>query len=465
MIEMTLREIAHAVSGELFAENPDRVITGTTTTDSREIQPGDVFVAKPGEFTDGFLFIDPAVTAGATLVIAEKRSDATVDQIVVPNAVEALGKFASDVISRARRLGRLRIVGITGSNGKTTTKNLLRAILEPLGETVAPRASFNNEVGAPVTFLKVRESTDFLVAEMGASRVGDIRRLTQMAPPNIGVVLKVGMAHAGEFGGLDKTFIAKSEMVTGLTAQDVAVLNRDDSRVADMAKMTDARVCWFGVHPDAHVRASNIRVSLAGTDFDLHLPDGQSRTIHFSVLGEHHVHNALAAAASAHELGATIDDISRGLESVSMAEKGRMEVFQGRGITIIHDAYNASPDSMSAALKTLAQIRPEDGRTIAVLGHMSELGESEGEEHDRIGILAVRLRLSQIVAVGANARRLHISAINEGAWDGESVHLADNNAAFAYLTEYLQPGDVVLVKASNSAGLHALAERLGDWVT
>lgn len=464
MIDLTLAEIADIVGGVAHVRDLNRIVNGVTTTDSREIEPGDIFVAKPGEFTDGFRFIPQAVAAGATLVLTERETTEDVDFIVVSDAVLALGALATEVVTRVRSLDQLSVIGITGSNGKTTTKNLLRAILESVGPTVAPRGSYNNEVGAPTTFLQLTEDTKFLVAEMGASRVGDIDRLTAMAKPDIGVVLKVGLAHAGEFGGIERTFAAKSEMVTVLSSNDVAVLNRDDARVAAMAELTDARVRWFGLSEDADVRATNIATSISGTTFTLAI-DGEERQLNFAVIGEHHVHNALAAAAVAAELGVSIDRIVDRLESVELAERGRMQPFTGRGITVIHDAYNASPDSMAAALKTLALIKPESGRTFAVLGAMSELGDEGGAAHDEIGIQAVRLRIDQIIAVGPDARRIHVSAVNEGAWNDESLHVADNDEAFDLLTRMLQPGDVVLVKASNSAGLHRLAERLGEWLT
>lgn len=464
MIDLTLGEIAEIIGGTARVRDLDRIVNGVTTTDSREIAPGDIFVAKPGEFTDGYRFIPQAVAAGATLVIAERETDEDVDHIVVGDAVLALGALATEVVSRVRSLGKLTVIGVTGSNGKTTTKNLLRAILESVGPTVAPRGSYNNEVGAPTTFLQLTTDTEFLVAEMGASHVGDIARLTAMARPDIGVVLKVGLAHAGEFGGIEHTFAAKSEMVTALDSDRVAVLNRDDPRVVEMAELTDARVRWFGLHDDAVVRASDIATSISGTTFTLTI-DSESRPVNFAVIGEHHVHNALAAAAVAYELGIDIDRIVARLETVELAERGRMQPFTGRGITVIHDAYNASPDSMTAALKTLALVKPEQGRTFAVLGAMSELGDETGVAHDEIGIQAVRLRIDQIIAVGPDARRIHVSAVNEGAWNDESLHVADNDEAFELLTRMLQPGDVVLVKASNSAGLHRLAERLGEWLT
>ena len=283
-----------------------------------------------------------------------------------------------------------------------------------------------------------------------------------MAPPHIGVVLSVGLAHAGEFGGIETTFRTKSEMVRDLPTDAVAVLNRDDPRVALMADLTRARVRFFGQHPDASVRAENVEGSASGTTFTLTV-DGQSGPVNFRVLGEHHVANALAAAAVAAELGVPFADIVASLEVAELAAPGRMQVLGGRDqVTIINDAYNASPDSMSAALKTLAQISRSGSRSVAVLGAMSELGEFSGDEHDRIGLQVVRLGISELVVVGPEARRLHITAINEGSWDGESVFFDTQEGAYAYLLETLQPGDTVLVKSSHAAGLQSLGDRLGE---
>jgi UDP-N-acetylmuramoyl-tripeptide--D-alanyl-D-alanine ligase len=255
MLHMTLDDIAGITGGRLVLPDAiaasgtsgQTIVSGAVDTDSREIREGGIFVAKPGEFSDGFLYIDKAVSAGAVLVIAERESDASVAQVVVDDAVLALGALAAEVVRRVREHDLLRVVGITGSNGKTTTKNLLRAILEPEGDTVAPRDSFNNEVGAPLTMLKLTPSTRYLVAEMGASGPGEITRLIRMAKPDVGVVLTVGLAHAGEFGGIATTLATKTEMVADLESSDVAVLNIDDPRVASMADKTAARVVWFGL--------------------------------------------------------------------------------------------------------------------------------------------------------------------------------------------------------------------------
>lgn len=463
MIALTLDEIARAVDGSVHPEAArSRVVDGPVETDSREIVPGGVFVARVGESQDGHDFAASAADRGAALLIVERPLPLDVPQIVVADGTAALAALAKDVVARVRAGGRLRIVGITGSNGKTTTKNLLREILGRVGATVASHASFNNAVGGPMTMLRITAETEYLVAEMGASAPGDIARLVDLARPDVGVVLKVGLAHAGGFGSIEATARAKSEMVTGLADDAVAVLNRDDPRVAAMADVTRARVAWFGLVADpatGGTTADDIDATATGTTFTLLTPGGQARRVRFRVLGEHHVSNAMAAAATATALGVDPDTIVAGLEAVTRAERWRMEVLATTPVTIINDAYNASPDSMAAALKALAQIAP--GRSVAVLGAMTELGETAGEEHDRIGLLAVRLNIGQLLVVGPAARRMHVSATEQGSWNGESLYAETVEEAEALLAAIIEPGDTVLVKSSNAAGLRHLGDRLG----
>ncbi|MDO9395410.1 MAG: UDP-N-acetylmuramoyl-tripeptide--D-alanyl-D-alanine ligase [Herbiconiux sp.] len=471
MLDLTLTEIAGALAGELVITDaaaaagftPETIVNGTVDTDSRMIGPGDLFVAKRGEFDDGHRFVEKAVEAGAALVVVEHPFAVAVPQVVVADSVLALGHFATEVVARVKALGALKTVGITGSNGKTTTKNLLRAVLERVGETVAPRDSFNNEVGAPLTMLKLTPSTRFLVAEMGASGKGEITRLIRMAKPDVGVVLTVGLAHAGEFGGIETTLATKTEMVQDLEPADTAVLNIDDPRVAGMAGKTAARVLWFGLGEGADVRATELDATAAGTTFVLHLPGGSSRPVRFAVLGEHHVMNALAAAAAAHVLGVPIDDIVAALETVTRAERWRMEVLPGaNGVTVINDAYNASPDSMAAALKTLALITTPQRRTTAVLGEMSELGPYAVEEHDRIGRLVVRFNIHRLIVVGEGARAIHLAAEHEGSWGGEAIFVDTADEAYELVAADLRPDDLILVKSSNSAGLRFLGDRIAE---
>ncbi|PYY44317.1 UDP-N-acetylmuramoylalanyl-D-glutamate--2,6-diaminopimelate ligase [Curtobacterium sp. MCLR17_043] len=498
MIAMTLAEIATAVGGELIggaqatdvAESGDLVVEGSVETDSRLVRPGSVFFALPGEVTDGRRFVPAAVDAGAALVITPDRVDTTAPQIVVADGYEALAALAHEVVTRVRmstadrvdadgRPAPLRVVGITGSNGKTSTKNMLRTILEQHGATVAPEGSFNNHVGAPISMLRVTYDTRYLVVEMGASGVGHIAKLVSIAEPDLGVVLKVGLAHAGEFGGIEATQRAKSEMVTDLPETATALLNLDDDRVASMRDLTAARVVGFGTSAEADYRITGIETDRSGTRFTLTAPplrpEGDRPTdatlsggpdhvdVRLAILGEHHAMNASAALTVAHLWGVPLADGAAALASMTRAERWRMELLQGgpEGVTVINDAYNASPDSTAAALRTLAQIVRPGERTVAVLGEMAELGEYSVEEHDRIGRLVVRLGIGQLVVVGRGAMPIHQAATLEGSWDGESVYIEDVDDAVRAMQEMLRPGDVVLVKSSKSAELRFLGDRLG----
>ena len=474
MIELTLAQVAAACGGELVlaaGDSAETTVEGIVQTDSRLVVPGGVFFAMVGEATDGHLFVGSAVANGALLVIAERRMDTIVSQVVVPDGTVALAGLARMVVAKVRSAGDLTVVGITGSNGKTTTKNLLRAILADVAPTIAPAGSLNNHIGAPLSMLGITSGTRYLIVEMGASGEGEIARLVDIAMPDISVVLKVGLAHAGEFGGIDATQRAKSEIVTRLPPTAVAILNADDDRVAAMAGQTAARVVWFGLGSDVaagsgDLRADDVDATVDGTTFMLHsrTADGVASAlpVRMRILGEHHVMNALAALSVAHVLGLDLARAVSVIEQVARAERWRMEVLEpAPGITVINDAYNASPDSTAAALKTLAQIARSGRRSIAVLGEMAELGEYSREEHDRIGRLIVRLNVSQLVVVGQGARHIHNAAGLEGSWDGESVLVDTAEEAFELLAGTLREGDVVLVKSSKSSGLRFLGDRLG----
>jgi UDP-N-acetylmuramoyl-tripeptide--D-alanyl-D-alanine ligase len=463
MIALGLGEIASALEGELrlaAGDTAETVVQGEVHTDSRKVGAGAIFFALPGEVTDGHLFAESAVANGAVLVIVERELELPVTQIVVTDGVAALAALAREVVARVRAGGQLRVVAVTGSNGKTTTKNMMRAVLEAEGATVAPWGSFNNHVGAPISMLAIDHDTRFLVVEMGASAIGEISKLISIVTPDVGIVLKVGLAHVGEFGGPDAVETAKSEMVTDLPPTAIAVLNRDDARVARMAAKTAASVVWFGLDDSAEVRASDIEATAQGTAFMLHV-DGVDRRVQLRILGEHHVMNVLAAVAATRALGVPTDRSVPLLEELVRAERWRMEVLtRDDGIVVINDAYNASPDSMAAALKTLAQIVEPGQRSVAVLGEMAELGEYANEEHDRIGRLAVRLNIGQLIVVGHDARHIHNAAGLEGSWDGESKLVATADEAYDVVRELLRPNDVVLVKSSGSAGLRFLGDRI-----
>ncbi len=465
MLRMRASEIADAVGGVLHGDDVE--VTASVETDSRLVAPGGAFFAMPGEVTDGHRFIDQALAAGAALVVAERPVEQDVPHVLVPSGVVALGALAAEVIRRVRAAGDLTVIGVTGSNGKTTTKNMLQAILEQHGPTVSPVKSFNNEVGAPMTMLRIDESTRYLVLEMGASVEGDIARLTAMSHPDVGVVLKVGLAHAGEFGGIERTTRAKTEMVRDLAPEGLAVLNRDDERVRGMAAATRAGVVWFGTEPGpaddpTRLWADGIDTTLEGTVATVHR-GGQSWPLRMRILGEHHVMNALAALTVVDALGLDVARAIDALATMERAERGRMELLEpGGGVTVINDAYNASPDSAAAALRALAHMsRRANRRSIAVLGEMAELGPHAVEEHDRLGRQAVRLRIDRLVVVGAGAKAIHDAAELESSFGQETTFVETADEAEALLRRELAAGDVVLFKSSNVSGLQALAERIG----
>jgi UDP-N-acetylmuramoyl-tripeptide--D-alanyl-D-alanine ligase len=488
MIAMTLQQIAEVVGGTLHdVPDPQARVTGTVEFDSRKVTPGGLFLALPGAKVDGHEFARTAVEAGAAAVLAARpvgvpaivvepmmrgaEQGQTVGYAFEHDAdgsgaavLAALAKLARASVDRLTAESGLTVVGITGSAGKTSTKDLIAAVLRPLGATIAPPGSFNNELGHPWTALRADAETRFLVLEMSARGPGHIAALAQTAPPRIGVVLNVGTAHLGEFGSQTKGELPESLP----SAEDggVAILNADDQLVAAMAQRTKARIVFVGQAPSADVRAKDIVLDgEARARFTLATKGGEV-PVALAVHGEHQVGNALAAAAVALECGATLEQAAAALGEARAASVRRMDV-QTRpdGVTIINDSYNANPDSVRAALKALVTMARGGGqarRTWAVLGEMAELGESAVIEHDLIGRLAVRLDVSRLIVVGTGrpARGMHQGAIMEGSWNNESTLVPDAAAAIELLRAELQPGDAVLVKASQSVGLWTVAETL-----
>jgi UDP-N-acetylmuramoyl-tripeptide--D-alanyl-D-alanine ligase len=461
MIKLKLTEIAEAVGGELFGEDLD--ITGSVETDSRLVTPGALFIAKPGEVTDGHNFVEAALQLGAVGALVERRVDSAIAQIIVDDSVLALGKLAKCVMEKLHATQNFKVIAVTGSNGKTSTKNMLSAILRRFGNTVSPIESYNNEVGAPISMLKADSETKFLVAELGAGGPGSIRYLAEICSPDIGVVLKVGLAHVGEFGGIESTYSIKSELVKTLKAESRLVLNADDSLVSEMAGLTSISPDWFGTTPNASVRAENISVNVRGTEFDLVIDGQKIRRVSLKILGEHQVMNALAALSVCQVLDLDLDEAINSLEDLDLAERWRMQPLDGpRGSLIINDAYNASPDSMKAALQTLATLGRQGHRTIAVLGEMAELGEQAVAQHDEIGRLVVRLNIDQLFVVGQKAKLIHLGAMQEGSWDGESKFVESIDEAIDQVRDLLGSGDIVLVKSSKSADLRFLGDALAE---
>ena len=456
MIALSLAEIASVVGGQTHdIPDPSVQVHGPVVIDSRQVRDGSLFAAFVGERVDGHDYADQAVRAGAAAVLAQRPVG--VPAIVVQDVQTALGALARDVV---RRLGAT-LVALTGSAGKTSTKDLIAQVLRRKAPTVFTPGSLNNEIGLPLTALTATEETRFLVLEMGARGIGHIRYLTDLTPPKIGLVLNVGTAHIGEFGGREQIAQAKGELVEALPEDGTAILNADDPLVRAMASRTKAKVILFGESGEADVRAENVRLTDSGQpSFSLHTPSGCS-DVTMRLYGEHHVSNALAAAAVAHELGMSAEEIATALSEAGSLSRWRMEVTERPdGVTIVNDAYNANPESMRAALRALAAMG-KGRRTWAVLGKMAELGDEALAEHDAVGRLAVRLNVSKLVAVGGReASWLQLGAYNEGSWGEESVHVSDAQAAVDLLRSELRPGDVVLVKASRSVGLESVAEAL-----
>ncbi|NEY35260.1 UDP-N-acetylmuramoyl-tripeptide--D-alanyl-D-alanine ligase [Streptomyces sp. PRKS01-65] len=456
MIALSLAEIAEVVGGQTHdIPDPSVQVTGPVVRDSREVEPGSLFVAFAGERVDGHDFAHAVVEAGAVAVLGTRPVG--VPAVVVDDVQAALGALARHVV---RRLGAT-LVGLTGSAGKTSTKDLIAQVLRRKAPTVFTPGSLNNEIGLPLTALSATDETRFLVLEMGARGIGHIRYLTELTPPKIGLVLNVGSAHIGEFGGREQIAQAKGELVEALPEDGAAILNADDPYVRAMASRTKAKVILFGESDEADVSAENVRLTDSGQpSFRLHTPSGAS-DVTMRLYGEHHVSNALAAAAVAHELGMSADEIARALSEAGSLSRWRMEVTERPdGVTIVNDAYNANPESMRAALRALVAIG-KGRRTWAVLGKMAELGDEALAEHDAVGRLAVRLNVSKLVAVGGReAAWLQLGAYNEGSWGEESVHVSDAQAAVDLLRSELRPGDVVLVKASRSVGLEKVADAL-----
>jgi len=456
VIALSLAEIAEVVGGQTHdIPDPSVQVTGPVVRDSREVLPGSLFVAFVGERVDGHDFANAVVEAGAVALLASRPVG--VPAIVVDDVQSALGALARHVV---RRLGAT-LVALTGSAGKTSTKDLIAQVLARKAPTVFTPGSLNNEIGLPLTALSATDETRFLVLEMGARGIGHIRYLTDLTPPQIGLVLNVGTAHIGEFGGREQIAQAKGELVEALPENGAAILNADDPLVRAMASRTKAKVILFGESGEADVRAENVRLTDSGQPaFSLHTPSGCSE-VTMRLYGEHHVSNALAAAAVAHELGMSADEIATALSEAGSLSRWRMEVTERPdGVTIVNDAYNANPESMRAALRALAAMG-KGRRTWAVLGKMAELGDEALAEHDAVGRLAVRLNVGKLVAVGGReASWLQLGAYNEGSWGEESVHVSDAQAAVDLLRSELRPGDVVLVKASRSVGLESVAQAL-----
>jgi UDP-N-acetylmuramoyl-tripeptide--D-alanyl-D-alanine ligase len=455
MIETTLGEIAAWAGGLLDLADPATPVTAPPTADSRQVVPGGLFVAIAGERVDGHDYARQAVDAGAVACLAARPVG--VPAIVVDDPTAALGRIAGAVLVR---LDGCSVVGLTGSQGKTTTKDLLAQLLARRGPTVAPVGSYNTEIGVPLTVLRADRDTRYLVIEMGARGKGHIAYLCDMTRPTVGLVLNVGLAHVGGFGNREGIAAAKGELVESLPSDGVAVLNADDPLVREMASRTPARVTTFGEHPDADVRFDDVRLDPIGRPRFALTYAGATASVELRLLGRHQAGNAAGAAAVALSLGMELADVAAALSEAGAASRWRMEPHERPdGVLVLNDAYNANPDSMRAALETTASIvRSRRGRGVAVLGPMRELGPASAEAHHEVGGWAVAHGIDTVVVVGEDAR--HILSGAEAAGVGEAVLVPDGPSAVEWLDKRLRAGDVVLVKASRADGLERVAHAL-----
>lgn len=502
MIPLTIAEIAEIVGGRLDnVANPQAKVIGTVEFDSRQISPGSLFLALPGAKVDGHDFAEKAHAAGAVVTLAARPVGTPA--IIVPSQAKAevgsqayvfahdedgsvralltaLAKLARAVVTRLTSRWGLSVVGVTGSAGKTSTKDMVAALLSTAGPTVAPPGSFNNEIGHPYTALRCHEDTQFLVTELSARGLGHIAQLTEIAPPQIGAVLNVGTAHLGEFGSKDTIAQAKGELIEAVpeaSAGGVAVLNADDPAVVQMATRTQGKIVTFSANGDtqADYYATDVRLDeLARASFLLHSPEAQPVQIRLQVAGKHQIANALAAAAVAAAAGVPVETIGTTLCDYVAVSAHRMDIRQrGANVTIINDAYNANPESMRAGLAALAasagtttqleDTQLEDsGQAIAVLGEMSELGTDAVAAHRELGTQLAAYGVDTLVAVGKTD---NIAALTEGAQEAGvgTHHVADVTGATRTVEEILgsaQRRVVVLVKASNTWRLWRVAEQL-----
>ena len=470
MLHITTREIAEITGGSLVGgASGDEQVTGAARIDSREVGEGDLFAAFLGEHVDGHDYLDAARTAGATAALVTE--DRGTPAVRVADVREALSALARAQLERARTENPdLVVLAVTGSAGKTGTKDLLGTILSAAGETIAPAGSLNNELGLPLTVLRLTSATCFLVLEMGARGIGHIAQLTAIARPDISLVLNVGSAHLGEFGSVEAIATAKGELVEALAPEGRAILNAEDRLVAAMAERSAAQALSWGFH-EGTVRGADLTLDdRARIAFDLVVPEGLTTLkgapvpagtfpVRPDLMGEHQAANVLAALTGALAAGVDPAAATAALDGATLASGHRMEVLRAGGAIVINDAYNANPDSMKQALKTLAHLG-RTHRTIAVLGEMLELGPDAVRLHDEIGRLAVRLNISQLYVVGDGAAPIHHGASLEGSFGGESEYVETVDEALAALERTVRPGDAVLMKSSRDAGLRWLAQPL-----
>ncbi len=470
MIPITVEEAADVLGVAMVGIGDARSLITSLVTDSRSAKPGALFIALRGERTDGHNFVPVARDRGVVAVVVARPLDDGLS-LVVPDPLEAFGALARDQVDRGHAQG-MRVLAVTGSQGKTSTKDLLAQVLEPQGATISPLGNLNNELGVPLTVARIKSDTRFLVLEMGARGIGHIAYLCRVAPPDVSMVLNVGVAHVGEFGGRAAIAQAKGELVEALAENGVAVLNADDPLVWAMRERTSARVMAVGIATEpawnSAVWASDLVGDALGRfRFTLNCRVGPHERncqveVQLSLSGRHHVANSVAAAAAALAVDVPLDAIGTALSNAQPRSRWRMELStRADGVLVINDTYNANPDSMRAAIDTLAELARErdGGQTWAILGDMLELGAASEAEHAALGRHVAERGVSHLVALGEFAAVVAGAAVDAGLPADRAV-ISPDKAAVEVILGDLAPADVVLIKASRGLALDTVAEQI-----
>jgi len=448
MIKLSAQDFASVVSGSLHDISPSQILDQDPVINSKDASAKKFFVAFKGEKFDGHDFVSEALNSGAKFSLVSKSVSGP--HVLVSNVGQALIDLARFVRTQ---LPNMKVIGITGSQGKTTTKEFLYSVLQNEGTTVATAGNFNTDIGVPLTLLRSTEATKFCILEMGARHVGDIAKLTELANPNVGVVLVVGTAHLGEFGSVEAIAKTKSELIKALSPKMTAVLGTYDQFTPKMADSLDLNTVLFG--DGQIVRAADIELHGGFAHFDLVTPAGRN-SVALQVIGEHQIPNALAAAAAAFSLGVKNESIAIGLTTALLSSKWRMQIETINGIQIIHDYYNANPESMKAALKTLVMLSQESGgASWAILGKMHELGSKESSGHLEVAEFASQLGVDHLVSV---APAVYQESNNQSSDENMLIHNCSSAAAVLELVNNISTGDVILLKASRSEKFEDLAE-------
>jgi len=448
MIKLSAQDFASVVSGSLHDISPSQILDQDPVINSKDASAKNFFVAFKGEKFDGHDFVSEALNSGAKFSLVSKSVSGP--HVLVSDVGQALIDLARFVRTQ---LPNMKVIGITGSQGKTTTKEFLYSVLQNEGTTVATAGNFNTDIGVPLTLLRSTEATKFCILELGARHVGDIAKLTELANPNVGVVLVVGTAHLGEFGSVEAIAKTKSELIKALSPKMTAVLGTYDQFTPKMADSLDLNTVLFG--DGQIVRAADIELHGGFAHFDLVTPAGRN-SVALQVIGEHQIPNALAAAAAAFSLGVKNESIAIGLTTALLSSKWRMQIETINGIQIIHDYYNANPESMKAALKTLVMLSQESGgASWAILGKMHELGSKESSGHLEVAEFASQLGVDHLVSV---APAVYQESNNQSSDENMLIHNCSSAAAVLELVNNISTGDVILLKASRSEKFEDLAE-------